>query len=177
MPHGFTYGTDARIGGRGYKRPTPLVMTRVPVWFWLEVASLYSNPKDIPLCERLKQLLFLPLEGENHCFESYDCCSWSPIAARRNDACTREDFKAVPVLFVFFTLITSWHTAKIFFPLSSLLYLRYLTLGRHCWMQSEQCENLTLEALARLCLAPGRPENAAPASPAFASVTKRKNSD
>lgn len=116
MPHGFTHGTDARIGGRGYKRPTPLVMTRVPFWFWLEVASLYSNPKDIPLCERLKQLLFLLLEGENHCFESCDCCSWSPRAARRNDSCTREDSKEVPVLFVFFTLITSWHTAKIFFP-------------------------------------------------------------
>lgn len=183
MPHNFTHPTDARIGEWGYERPTPLAMARVLFWFRLEVASLYSNPKHLPLCEWLKQLLFLPLEGENHCFEGCDCCSGSPIAARRNDACIMENSKVrCPTLFFLFTLVTSWHSAEIFFPFCSLLYHQYLTLRRHRWMQSEQNENLAWRPQPSLCLAPGGPENAAPASPAFASVIektkqKKKNND
>ena len=83
------------------------------------------------------------------------------------------------LLFSFFTRITSWRSAKIFFPLV------------HCYISSTWHSEGTAECrvkkmktfiwrpLPSLCLAPGRPENAAPVSPAFASVIKRKkkNSD
>lgn len=83
------------------------------------------------------------------------------------------------LLFFFFTRITSWCSAKIFFPLV------------HCCISNTWHSEGTAECRVNkmktsvwspspsLCLAPGRPENAAPASPAFASVIKRKkkNSD